>query len=104
MGEPGKPIKVSNKECDYTARSVTEENIDQYTCVFKQSYERAGFLNSDIKGENRPEHWSMTCMHCTGFSKKHDNYNTPGTDEMSKIQESCVGHKLKTGDLRNQEF
>lgn len=103
----GTPIKKSKKECEFESYPVREENIDQYTCVFKQSYERTGFLNSNISGENRPEHWSVdniAKLECSSHEVKYDDYNVPGINPMVKVQDSCIGHKLKTGDLRNQTF
>ena len=111
MGTPnGKNHKPEDeKACDFISYPPKEKNITEYTCVFKQSYARQGQLNADIQDDNRPQHWSSLSADfgdeiCKAHEKRVTSYSVPGNNPYVEIQKTCVGHKLKTGDLRNQEF
>jgi len=110
MGTPnGKNHKPGDeKACDFDSYPATEDYITEYTCVFKQSYARQGLLNADIKGDDRPQHWSNLTTDfwslCSAHEVRISSYTVPGNNPYVEIQKTCVGHKLKSGDLRNQEF
>lgn len=108
MGTPdGNNHKPTDKgACNFTQVTATEDNISEYTCVFKQSYARQGQLNEKIKGDDRPQHWSnlTTEFKCQEHEKRVTSYSVAGNNPYVEIQKTCVGHKLKAGDLRNQEF
>lgn len=108
MGTPISNKKpINGQGCLFTGvTDLTEYNISEYNCVFKQQYSIHGNLSEDIKGNDRPQHWSISriSVKCSEHNAFVKDYNIAQNNPYIEIQSSCIGHKLKTGNLRGQEL
>ena len=82
---------------EYTVVPAREENIDNFTCVFKASIEIRGDLahNKDSIS-NRPEHWSKSSTSLTNpnWSADYTVSTTAKGTSMFEVQANCGGHRL----------